>query len=116
MKSSSVRATLWQVTALLEIAVAEENLSLRRHNPMECQRASRLRNIALVSISREIRVLAKRREPSSKFTPKGEYVTLLRRQSDDARKALHDHMSKCTECRGLDPVVEELAPAQQASD
>lgn len=82
---------------------------------MECQYAVRLRNIALVSISRELRVLAKRRETSSQAIPKGQNIALLKRQTDDARKALHDHVLDCRQCRGS-LAGQELASAQHASD
>lgn len=83
---------------------------------MECQDAGRLRNLALVSISRELRVLAKRRELCSEAMTRGQDVALLKQQTDDARKALHDHLSNCKQCRSSESAVQGLAPAQHAND
>jgi hypothetical protein len=70
---------------------------------MECAVAERLRNVALVSISRELRVLVERRYPSSKHAEKsvgkGQNVVLLRQHTDTDRKALQDHMKICMSCR-----------------
>jgi hypothetical protein len=74
---------------------------------MECVYAERLRNIALVSISRELRILAKLRDsatkPSDLSLRKSQNVIMLRRKTDQDRKALQDHLASCESCRDTDP-------------
>ena len=61
---------------------------------MECVYAERLRNIALVSISRELRILAKLRDSATKTSDlslrKSQNVIMLRRKTDQDRKVLQD--------------------------
>ena len=88
---------------------------------MECAVAERLRNVALVSISRELRVLVKRRYPSSKHAEqsvgKGQNVVLMRQHTENDRKALQDHMKICRSCRGseLEGATELVAEQKCAS-
>jgi hypothetical protein len=69
---------------------------------MECDQAERLRNTALVSISRELRILTKRRSSGIKAANlslgKGQLAILLRKQTDQHRQALKDHLATCKQC------------------
>jgi hypothetical protein len=84
---------------------------------MECAYAERLRNIALVSISRELRTLTKRRDSGTKVTDlslrKGQDVILLRKKTDEDRKALRDHLSNCRRCRNTDRHIDSDSTAEQ---
>jgi hypothetical protein len=72
---------------------------------MDCATAQRLRNIGLVSISRELRVRAKRRASGTK--PEGasaaEGLKSLQQRTDSDRKALQDHVTSCRQCQGAKP-------------
>ncbi len=84
---------------------------------MECAYAERLRNIALVSISRELRTLTKRRDSGTKVADlslrKGQDVILLRKKTDEDRKALRDHLSSCRRCRNTDQQSDSDSAAEQ---
>lgn len=86
---------------------------------MQCVHAERLRNIALVSISREHRILAKLRDaaikPSDLSLRKGQNMILLRKRTDQDRKALQDHLTSCSICLKTDKhTASELVAQQQA--
>ena len=70
---------------------------------MGCVYAERLRNIALVSISRELRTITKRCRPSTASAGltvrKGQNPKVLRQKTEQDRKALHDHVTHCRRCR-----------------
>jgi hypothetical protein len=73
---------------------------------MECDQAERLRNTALVSISRELRVLTKRRSSGIKAANlslgKSQLAILMRKQTDQHRQALKDHLATCKQCNQAD--------------
>ena len=73
---------------------------------MECDQAERLRNSALVSMSRELRILTKRRNSGVKASDlslgKGQLAILLRKQTDQHHQALKDHLATCKQCNQAD--------------
>lgn len=73
---------------------------------MECAFADRLRNVALVSMTSEIRALDKQRDSRSKETERssrgGPNLQVLRSRTDLDRKALQDHIASCIRCRGCE--------------
>jgi hypothetical protein len=73
---------------------------------VECACAERLRNIALVSISRELKVLSRLRDMATKSTDlslrKQQNIIQLRKKTDLDRKALQDHIANCRDCRNVD--------------
>jgi hypothetical protein len=78
---------------------------------MECAYAEHLRNVALVSISRELRARNKRR--SAAFAANGQTagnpqeLALLRQETDEQRKALRIHLADCRRCQ---PAQTEAMP------
>ena len=91
---------------------------------MQCVYAERLRNIALVSISRELRTLTKRRDSGTRVSDlslrKGQEFILLQKKTDQDRKALKDHLTNCTHCRTTDEssaseLATEVEPQPQGS-
>lgn len=73
---------------------------------MGCAYAERLRNVALVSISRELRTITKRhRSGNGHADPSvrgGSIIILLRKKTDQDRKALQDHLTHCRRCRNTE--------------
>jgi hypothetical protein len=86
---------------------------------MECVQAERLRNLALVSISRELRILSHLRnsaiKPADLSLRKGQNIILLRRKTDQDRKALQDHLASCRHCQNTDPPDTPDLAAEQDS-
>lgn len=84
----------------------------------ECAYAHHLRNLALVSISHELRARAKQRSlPTSVGEQRvrdSQALAMLRKTTDDDRKALRDHMANCRRCqkaeREATPGPGSLAP------
>ena len=70
---------------------------------MECAYGDHLRNLALVWISRELRARSKRRSPALLVGEQGARKThplvILRKKTDEARKALRDHITDCQRCQ-----------------
>jgi hypothetical protein len=69
---------------------------------MECAYAEHLRNVALVSISRELRVHDRKRVAA--LHPKNvavdsQALLSLRQKTDEHRKALRDHLTNCPRCQ-----------------
>ena len=80
--------------------------SPKANQSVECAYAERLRNIALVSISRELKVLGKLRDMATKSSDlslrKQQNIVHLRMKTDQDRKALQDHIANCSACRNAD--------------
>lgn len=72
---------------------------------MECALAKRLRNIAIVSMSRELIIRTKRREAKTRDDSQNarspQTLILLRESTDRNRIALQEHLTSCRQCRGL---------------
>jgi Tfp pilus assembly protein PilW len=72
---------------------------------MECKLAERLRNVALALMARELRMLVHRRSlvttNAAKGVPDVQTLTSLRRETDDARKAMRHHIANCGSCQTL---------------
>ncbi len=74
---------------------------------MECAFADRLRKVALVSMTSEIRARDKQRDSRPKETERssrgGPNLQALRSRTDLDRKALQEHIASCIRCRGCEP-------------
>jgi hypothetical protein len=73
---------------------------------MECSYAERLRNIALVAMSLELRLRSKGRvaapRPGEKIAQDAQTLILLRRETDNHRKAVRDHIANCQRCQNTE--------------
>jgi hypothetical protein len=71
---------------------------------MECTMAEQLRKIALVSMTRELRVLTNRRKLRNKGDNYGPHdLTLLRQNTENDRKVFRHHLATCRQCQCLGP-------------
>jgi len=92
---------------------------------MECAYADHLRNLALVSISQELRARSKRRSYAVSVSQQGAHdaqaLVALRKKTDEDRKALRDHMAGCRRCQNAEredtprPSPEDPASVVEAS-
>jgi hypothetical protein len=83
---------------------------------MECAYADHLRNVALVSISYELRARSKRRSSISVGEQRArdtQSLVILRKKTDEDRKALRDHMANCRRCQDAE---QEGAPRLGSED
>ena len=75
---------------------------------MECAYADHLRNLALVSISRELRARTQRRSSAGERRTRGtDTLLILRKKTDEDRKALRDHMANCRRCQKAERVTDQ---------
>jgi hypothetical protein len=73
---------------------------------MECKLAERLRNVAVATMAREVRTLVHRSSlvitRVGEGVPDAQTLSSLRRDTDQARKAVRHHIANCASCQMLD--------------
>ena len=81
---------------------------------MKCSYAEHLRDVALVSISRELRTRTERRSlPASvgeRRTRDAEALLILQKKTNEDRKAVRNHIANCRQCQNVDQGV-ALSPS-----